>query len=252
VAVTNDAAQTLQVYSGDINDSSYGASGKTNWAGSVTYAAGTPVDLASMTGLGFPTSFESNSTAYQETSWFDTTDEQIDEGLIRDVRVVAVDSVGLYSDQERFYYVPVYAGTGVLASSLTPATIGSTTDTAYDSYPVVYEVNGDTNTSYDGTNDNGVQLAGNGSLVTCAYPALDSALDQGVPISKTLVTTGGATIGYIMYSPDYVGKPLVCQDSVSGSTYVGGFSGATETSDGDTSVITMEAFSSSVSVSLSK
>jgi hypothetical protein len=252
VAVTNDDASTLHVYSGDINDSSYGSSSATNWAGSVTYAAGTPVDLASMTGLGFPTSFENNSTAYQLTSWFDTTAEQIDEGLIRDVRVVALDASGLYSDQERFYYVPVYAGTGVLASSLTPATIGSTTDTAYDSYPQVYETTGEDNASYDGTNDNGVQLAGNGSLVTCAYPALDSKLDQGVPISKTLETTSGTVIGYIMYSPDYIGKPLVCQDSVTGAAYVGGFSALAETSDGDTSIITMQPFSSSVSVSLSK
>jgi hypothetical protein len=219
--VTNDDAVSFQIYSGDINDSKYGNSASTNWAGEVTLTAGgTAINLGDLDGLTFPTAFENNATAYVDPATaLDTLEEQISEGVIRDVRIVAVDDAYLYSDQERVTYVPWKSGTGVLSSS----TAGT-----YDSAPNVWEDDGTADEDYDGsaTASDGVQLTtfNSSTPLTCVYPHIDVANPDDTPITNDIYTTSGQ-VGTILYNNLYVGKPLICQ---SGSTlYVGGFTAAT-------------------------
>jgi len=245
VTITNGDATTIHVYSGDINDSNYGTSSSSNWAGSVTVAGETTTaDLASMTGLGFPTAFENNASAYTDGTWFDELTEQIDEGLIRDVRFTALDSSGLYADQERLYYIPWKSGTGVLSHT-------TTSTTTYDAAPVVYTATGDANATYDGTIDDGVQLKNAGADITCVYDHENVTLNEAVAETRDLYvgSTSGTRIGTIMYMDGtYAGRPLICQTS--SGVYVGAFHAAGEGTD--TSAIIMQSVSSSVSVTLSK
>ena len=245
VTITNGDAVTLQVYNGDINDSNYGTSSASNWAGSVAVAGETTTaDLASMTGLGFPTAFEANATGYTDPTTFDKLDEQIDEGLIRDVRFTALDSSGLYSDQERLYYIPWQSGTAVLSHT--------TTDTdEYDAGPVVYTAAGDVNATYDGNIDDGVQLKNAGSDITCVYAHQEVALNEAVAETRDLYvgSTSGTRIGTVMYMDGaYAGYPLICQTS--SGVYVGAFHAHGEGTD--TSAIIMNTVSSVVSLSLEK
>jgi hypothetical protein len=245
VSVTNGDATELHVYSGDINDSSYGAVGTTNWADDFTVAGeDTDVNLGTVSSLRFATAFESNSSAYQNPDWaLNTLTELISEGIIRDVRIVAKDDADLYSNQERLYYLPWQSGTGVLSDS---STVG---DSTYDSGPVVYTGAGDVNASYDGTVNDGVQLSGNGSAITCVYPHENVDYTENTGEPRLLVTSSGSTVGSIIYSPDLAGNPLVCQTG--GTLYVTGFAAAGEAAP-NTDRLILVPVSSSVSVTLSK
>jgi hypothetical protein len=246
VTITNGttAANTIHVYSGDINDSNYGTSSATHWAGSATVAGDTTdVNLGSMSALAFPTSFESNATAYIDSTTYNTLTEQIDEGLIRDVRFTAVDSQVLYSDQYRLYYVPIYNNSGILSSS-------DNTEAGWDAVPAVYGTDGEDNTTawqaaQDADNqpyDDGVQMKTvvNGTTVTCAYAhQANVQLDETTPITKTFESPTGGDLGVMIYNPAYEGRPFYCE--VSGVLYVGAF--IPESQQGD---ITMQQLSTSV------
>jgi hypothetical protein len=242
VNITNGDATVIHVYGGDINDSKYGSSLATNWAGSATVGGeSTVANLGTMNGLTFPTSFEGNSSAYLDpASAMDSLTEQIEEGIIRDVRIVALDASGLYSDQKRLFYIPWKSGTGVLSDS---SLVG---DSTYDSAPVVY--NNDATTNDTWTGNDGVQLSGNGSALTCVYPHEDVSYTEGTGEPRLLVTEGGTTIGSVIYSLDLVGNPLVCQSGT--KVYVTGFADNGEGTEVDRLI--MVEVSSLVDVTITK
>jgi hypothetical protein len=251
VSVTNADAEEFHVYTGDINDSSYGGLGTTNWGGKF-YLTGedTVLNLGTISSLAFATAFENNSSAYLDVSTaLNTLAEQITEGIVRDVRIVAKDTKdtlyydGLYSDQQRLYYIPWKSGTGVLSDS---SALG---DSTYDSGPVVYNADGTTDATYDGTVNDGVQLSANSGTITCVYPHEDVDYTEGTGEARTLVTTDGAVIGSVIYSADLAGNPLICQTAT--GTFVGGFPAAGEAAPA-TNTLTMVPLSSRVSVTLVK
>jgi hypothetical protein len=251
VAVTNgtSAASDIDVYSGDINDSDYGTSTSTNWAGTTTVAGDTTdVNLGTMNGLSFPTAFDYNATAYLDgANWYDTLARQLREGLIKDVRFTAKDTANnttLYSDQYRLYYIPVYSGTGILSDD--------GTDTVYDSNPLVYTTGGVADADYSGATgglDDGVQLKSvvSGTTISCVYAHQDNVtLNEAVANVKTLQTASGTDVGIIMYMDEYIGQPFMCE--VDGNVYIGGFVDA----DSYLTDITMQSLSTSVTTSIVK
>ncbi len=209
---TTDTA-SVEVYSGDINDSNYGVGG-TNYVGQVTTIADPiPVNLGAL-GVVFPNSF--GSATYTNFGTYDTAAEQLAAGIVTDIRITAKDTAGLYSDQQKFAYIPFYAGSGILSHS--------TSDTnVYDSYPTVYDSTGTAVAAYDGTVDDGVQLqSASATRLTCAYYHESTTLDTATANVRDIILSDGTALGTILYMDDYVDHPFIC-GTESGALYVGAF-----------------------------
>jgi len=210
---TTDTA-SVEVYSGDINDSYYGQNG-TNYVGEVTTIADPiAVNLGAL-GVVFPSTF--GSATYTDFGTYDSGPKQLSSGIVKDIRLVAIDTSDLYSDQQKFAYIPFYAGTGILSHA-----DGDTN--VYDSYPTVYDSTGATVDTYDGTVDDGVQMkSASADRLTCVYYHQDAKLDSQTPNARELVLSDlSTTLGTIEYVDEYVGQPFVCQ-TASGALYVGAF-----------------------------
>jgi hypothetical protein len=205
----------VHVYSGDINDSNYGTSQATNWAAKATVTANPiPVNLGAL-GIVFPNSI--SVTDYKNETQYDVAAEQLSAGIVTDIRLTVLDTAGLYSDQEKFAYIPFYAGTGILSSS---------SSTTYDSDPVVYTSTGALDSAYTGTTggiDDGVQLKSSSTAsFTCAYYHENVTLDTQTANVREIVLADGTLLGTIMYMDDYVDHPFICS-TASGALYVGAF-----------------------------
>jgi hypothetical protein len=212
VAITNgtSAASEIQVYTADINDSDYGSSGTTHWAGSQTVAGDTTdINLASFSALGFPTTTRSDDN----TNAFDVLYEQVSVGFIYEVRFTAKDANDLYANQYRLYYAPLYNGSGVLSSS-------DSSSSGYDASPVVYTSAGAQDSTWSG--DDGVQIktAVNGTTAAIAYKHQALKLDEATAISKT-IQSGGTNLAVVNYQPGYAQKPFYF--TFGDKTYVGYF-----------------------------
>jgi len=226
LTMTTTDTESVEVYTGDINDSKYGPNG-TNYIGQVTTIANPiAVNLGAL-GVVFPDDFGPKS--YLDFSAYDSSAEQLAAGLVTDIRIVAKDTSDLYSNQQKFAYIPFYAGTGILSHS--------TSDTnTYDSYPKVYDSNGAVVASYDGTVDDGVQIqSASADRITCVYYHQNSALNGQTPNVRDIVLSDKTTtLGTIIYTDDYLEQPFVCQ-TASGALYVGAFlNDGEQSSDGST------------------
>lgn len=224
LTVSGDLVEA-QVYTGDINDSSYGSSSATNWGGVVTGTTSPlAVNLGSL-GITFPSTFATGS--YLDVTTYNTSATQLSTGLVTDLRMTVKDAQGLYSDQEKRGYIAFYAGTGILSHS--------TSDTGlYDGYPTVYTDTGEVNATYDGTVDDGVQMkSASSSRLTCAYSHNNTTLDTQTANVRDLVLDDGTLLGNMLYMDDYVGQPFICQTG-SGALYAGAFLDDGELNTGST------------------
>jgi hypothetical protein len=234
--IANADATEIQVYAGDINDSSYGTTTATNggltpstkYAGTVSVTqVTTDVNVGGYSAFVFPTSIAGDTaagTAPLATTDYDAQTEQSARGLVSEVHMVAKDSENLYSDQYKAAYIAFYSGSAVLSSQSSGN--GETGATGWDIHPVVYNTDGTVNTNYDGGDigiDDGVQLksAIDGTDITCVYAHNDNVvLDQGAILTNNLVI-GSSTVGVIGYRSEMDRKPFYC--TTNGLLYVGQF-----------------------------